>query len=69
MARDYGSNLPLSESEREAFRELINTLGERAALQRAQLSRMGGYRALAGLPVEPGTRALVRQAVADLHGD
>jgi len=63
MTIDHKNKRPITDSERAAFRRLIEIQGEGAILRAIGLSRMGAYRALAGLPVTAGTRALLREAL------
>ncbi len=54
------SSRPIGEADRERLRALVQSLGERSLLERAQFSRATLYRSLAGLPLYAGTHALLR---------
>lgn len=55
---------PVSEETRAALREWLDEVGETVVVARVGLSRMGIYRALAGLTVHAGSRALLDRALA-----
>ncbi len=52
---------PLSENECQQLWALVDREGEAAVLARVRVSRSALYRALAGLPVSEGTRAIVER--------
>lgn len=54
---------PLDTDDLDAFRHLFAELGELQALDACRLSKVGAYRALAGLPVRAGTAVLIRDAI------
>jgi len=54
---------PLPLPLRDRLRALVAREGKRLTLARLGVSRQSLARALAGLPLYPGTRALIRQAL------
>ncbi len=61
--RRRGANV--DEAERARIRLLVEERGERGAAEELGLDHRTVARALAGLPVYPGTRSLIRER---LHG-
>jgi hypothetical protein len=59
---------PIAQVDRDRLRALLDAKGERAVLQALPVSRIALYRALAGLPVYPGTHALVRHHLDHSEG-
>lgn len=62
MTTKLSSNLPAPKHHQDALQARVAEVGEVEAARSVGLSRMGLYRALAGLPVTAGTRALLREA-------
>jgi hypothetical protein len=54
---------------RDRIRELIAREGERGATAHLRISRQTLARALAGLPIQTGTEALIRQRLDDQLGE
>lgn len=59
--KNDAKGLPLAPSERERIAALVRESGERVALEQLGISRQTLGRCLGGLPVYPGTIALVVQ--------
>ena len=55
---------PLSDTELQALRGFVRTAGEQAAAEATGVSRSALTRALAGLAVRRGTRALLMTALS-----
>jgi len=53
--------LPVSKPDRDQITALIRDNGEPATIARLGISRQTLYRVVAGLPVYPGTHALIRE--------
>jgi hypothetical protein len=65
MSRPRGE--PLPEIDRERVRLLVEQRGEGATAEALGIERRTVARCLAGLPLYPGTRALVRERLAELR--
>lgn len=59
--RNESKGIPLTPSERDRVAALVRAQGERGALEQLGISRQTLARCLGGLPVYPGTIALVVQ--------
>jgi hypothetical protein len=58
--------VPVPPEIRDAVRTLVESIGERAVVERLAVSRMALLRIIAGMPVRRGTIALCRIGLATL---
>jgi hypothetical protein len=68
MVVDMSHGVPLPDVLRRQIRELIENDGEALTVARLGISRLALARAVAGLPLYPGTHALIRQRL-EMYGD
>lgn len=68
MKPEKSRKRPIDSARLRLLRKLVEDVGESRVLAVMEVQAQTLYRALAGLPLQSGTRAVVDKAIAQLRG-